>query len=495
MEEISPYTLSDPDYFETLGRFPGGEQYSSLLKQLLPADWTVNRFDVFLQAKSERTVLKPQGFKIHVSSPVASAETTLRRIVPECVRRGVMFKIVAAPMLLRFQNSKRYSRGGSGKFVTIYPPDEATFRDLIEALHQNTRDLVGPYVLSDKRYRDSKVIFYRYGGFQRMYNLRIDGMRDLMVRKPDGSWVNDLRLPYFELPDWVQDPFADMEEAEAKGESELLNNRYAVQEALAFTNTGGVYKAVDQRTGSFVALKEARPHTETWLGAERTVDATMALRQEHEILRRLEGLPCVPQPIELFEEWEHTFLAVSFFEGIPLAKLRAQDDFIIMTYMEDPARVVRFCVEWRDIALRLFDALESIHGRGVLVGDLSPGNVLIHRPTGALGFIDFEGALIRGGHSPFSAQWFNPGFRRPERRAARSLEPEDDYYATGMLLYNLICPIQNLFELDKSHPLFRVLDHFIEAGLPSQTRAIIQLLLEGRFEDARQSTRAWNPAA
>ncbi|RKH65180.1 class III lanthionine synthetase LanKC N-terminal domain-containing protein [Corallococcus llansteffanensis] len=492
MEEFSFYTLTNPDYFETLSRFPVSSAYPELLKSLLPPDWSISRFDVFLKASFERSVLKPQGFKIHVSSSVADAETVLRRVVPECVRAEVTFKIVADPFLLRFLNSKRYARGGSGKFVTIYPPDERSFVTLIEALHQATKDLKGPYILSDKRYRDSKSVFYRYGGFQRMYDLRTDGMQTLMIRKPDGTWIADDRRPYFSLPEWVQDPFPGQDEV-PESDSELLHDRYDVQEAFTFTNTGGVYKAIDRTTGRTVVIKEARPYTEAWMGGDRTVDAIVALQQEHDVLQRLRGLSCVPQVIDLFQEWEHTFLVTTYIDGTALASMRANDDFIVMTNMDDPERIIRFCVEWRGLALRLLDAVEAIHARGVLVGDISPGNVLANRDTGEFGLIDFEGALVSGGVSPFSGQWFNPGFRKPERRQARTLEPFDDFYACGMLLYNLFCPVQNLFELDKGQPIFRILDHFIEAGLPAQIRTVIQELLEGRPEVARQVVESWDP--
>jgi hypothetical protein len=492
MEEFASFTFYDPSYFDTLGRYPVTPAYTGLLEKLLPADWKTSRFDVWLHAKPEKSVLAPQGFKIHVSSTVALAETVLKRVVPECVRAGVSFKLIADPMLLRFMNSKRYARGGSGKFFAIYPPDERTFLTLTEALHQATRDLEGPYILSDKRYRDSKVVFYRYGGFKRMYRLRPDGSQQLLVQKPDGTFIPDVRTPYFELPEWVKDPLPDTPEPE--GESELLNNRYQVQEALAFTNTGGVYKALDQQTGSTVCIKEARPHTETWLGGEETVDAVAALRREHDNLQRLQGLPFVPRLFELYQEWEHTFLVTSFVSGEPLARLRVREDFIVFTRMDDPERVARFCTTLRQLTLRLLDAVQAVHERGLVIGDISPGNVLFDLETGQLNLIDFEAALVRGESSPLSAQWFNPGFRTRERRRGSSIEPFDDFYACGMLLYSLVCPIQTLFELDRNHPTFRFLDHFVEAGLPIQVKRIIQALMDGRVDLARQEAESWTPA-
>ncbi|QSQ25977.1 hypothetical protein JY651_14065 [Pyxidicoccus parkwayensis] len=489
MEEFSSYTISHREYFEALGRFPITRVYPDLLASLLPAGWKTSRFDVWLHAFPEGAELAPQGFKIHVSSTVAQAPEVLRRVVPVCVRAGVQFKHVADPGLLRFHNSKRSPRKASGKFIAVYPPDTPSFLTLIEALHQATKDLEGPYILSDKRYRDSKVVFYRYGGFQRMHQLNPDGSRRLMIREPGGALVEDERTPYFQLPAWVQDPLPDAEEPE--GDGELLNGRYQVEEAFSFSNTGGVYRAIDQRTGNTVCIKEARPRTDMWMGGELTVDSVSMLRRERDNLERLRGLPEVPELIELFQEWEHTFLVTSFVKGQPLSKVRVREDVIVLTHLEDANRVSRFCALLRDVTLRLLDAVEAIHARGLLVGDISPGNVLLDLESGELRLIDFEGALPLGEDSAVSVQWFTPGFRHPERRGIQRLEPFDDFYACGMLLYSLVCPVQTLFELDRTRPVLRFLDHFVEEGLPVQVRRIIQSLLDGRADLARKEAESW----
>ena len=61
--------------------------------------------------------------------------------------------------------SKNSGRGASGKFMAIYPSNEEHFTAIIQALDQATAGIAGPYILSDRRYRDNKVLFYRYGGF------------------------------------------------------------------------------------------------------------------------------------------------------------------------------------------------------------------------------------------------------------------------------------------------------------------------------------------
>jgi serine/threonine protein kinase len=315
----------------------------------------------------------------------------------------------------------------------------------------------------------------------------------MMTHKPDGELVPDDRMPFFKLMEWVADPFP--EEVAPEEDSGLLHGRYKVERALAFTNTGGVYYAEDQITGLRVVIKEARPHTLIWGPKKVALDAIVVLKNEWATLQRLHGLSCVPQSIEFYQEWEHTFLVQTFFEGISLGQFRALDGFMVMSKMDDPDEIIRFSREWRKICIQLLDAVDAIHSRGVIIGDISPGNVLINRDSMELALIDFEGALLSGADEDITrlgTQWFNPGFRKQESRQAESLSNFDDSYSCGMLLYNLVCPIQSLFELDKNAPLFRILDHFIEAGLPTQVRTIIQALLEGKAEKARHLAESWN---
>jgi hypothetical protein len=496
VEEYLLYTLGHPEYYETLSNLQIQSTYLNSLKALLPQEWIIRRFDIWLQANPHQHTIKPQGFKIHLSSSLSYGETMIQRFVPICIRNDVQFKIAADPKIHRFLNSKRFPRHSSGKFATIYPQDEASFLSLLEALHHATTDLEGPYILSDKRYRDSKVVFYRYGGFQRIEEMRIDGMRRMMIRKSDGTLIPDERLPFFHLPEGIIDPVdADMDGSVDK-EGSLLNDRYSVEEALSFSATGGVYRAIDQTNGSEVVIKEARPHTVNIAGPESQRCAIELLHHEYASLQRLRNLTCVPKIVDLFEEWEHTFLVESYFNGITLAEFRAHEDFIIMTKMDDQATLGLSCAIWRDICLRLLESIKAIHANGVIIGDLSPVNVLRNKDTGEVILIDFESAILADGNEDtlrFGARWFFPGFRRPEKQLSPSLGEDDDFYACGMVLYNLICPAQSMFELDKTHPRFQILDHFVEAGLPEDMRRIIRVLCDGDAEQAWHIAEEWDP--
>lgn len=494
MDDFHFYTLVSREYFETLDKFQGWKLYIDSLHHLLPPAWSTQRSEIWLHARGPETKLPAQGFKVHVSCRSIDGIEMLERIVPVCVRAGVQFKIVADPILHQFINSKRYARGGAGKFATIYPVDGDSFLRLLQDLACATRGCEGPYILSDRRYRDSKVLFYRYGGFQKVADLKIDGSRRSLIRDPSGRLVPDQRLPHFVLPSWIQDPINNSDDEGS--DDDPLNGRYKVTEALAFSNTGGVYRAFDLKTGQTVVIKEGRPHTQLWIRPGVSLDAEIALDHEFRCLSYLSHLDCVPRVIDLFKEWEHAFLVTSFVEGTALADLRVSDDFILISQMHNSEHIRRFCGLWRQIGLTLLEVIKRIHREGVILGDISPKNVFFNRTNQTITLIDLEGAFLpeEGDEiARFGSQWFNPGFRNPDARRRTHLTVADDYYACGMLLYNLVCPIQTLFELDERHPKFRVLDYLTDSGLPSEVRLIIKELLDGRSEEARAAAAAWRP--
>ncbi len=499
MRDFEFFTFVSPDYFEPLARFPIGPRYRDLVRELVPPAWVVERFEVWLMARPAEYRSIDQGFKIHLSATSRTAEETLRRAVPECVRAGVAFKVAADPQLLWLTNSKNYHRGSSGKFLVAYPQTTQAFTDLIAALHRATAGLEAPYILSDRRYRDSKVVFYRYGSFLQIDRLSVDGQRTPCIRDPQGELVPDERLPYFKLPVWVEDPFPPDPPA-AGGPDQLLNGRYRIESALVFSNAGGVYRAADERTGANVIIKEARPWTCFWTqdGEPGHIDSIEIRRKEFRLLQKLQGLGCVPEAVELFQEWEHLFLVEGFVDGQPLSRFRASDDFILIPYAHLKTRVERFCRGFRHVALELIRLVRRVHGRGVLINDLSPNNVMVDPETRALILIDLECALDLDEPDlvdAFVRNMFTPGFRRASRVGDRELGFEDDFFAVGMILYSLLMPIQSLFGLKPGaeDEFLTEIERF--ATLPPEVGEVIRSLSAGEAERAEATLRRWRPRA
>jgi hypothetical protein len=521
------FSLTHPEFYETLSRHSLSPEYLNRLEHLLPRSWTLRRSDVWIHAQQPaegRASAEPvmQGFKIHVSATLESALPLLDIVVPVCVDQKIDFKIKGDPALLRMSNSKIEHRGYSGKFMTLYPADERELVDAIETLYLRTKDarVSGPYILSDKRYKDSRVLYYRFGGFRPPQRLNVDGTRTDLLVSPSGEQVPDQRLPYFHLPEWVRDPFADQpppdqgsakdmgprdhaeprahlareeEDAEDAVPPTVLRDRYRIEGAYGFTNAGGVYRGEDLSTGRPVVIKEARPLTNFWSVGERAWDAADLLQREYEMLCRLRGLGIAPEPVEFFEAWEHSFLAEERIDGIVLNTYMATEDLILAPYIRRQGSVERFIPIFKHIATGLISMVTAVHDRGVLLGDVSPRNILINGDSLRMHLIDFESSALADDEPEVMAyanMWGTPGFTNPARSSRSRLLPRDDLYAVAMILYSCVVPINYFFILNPAAQRI-FLDELIALGVPVEVKAVIDSLLDGCANQAREILDAW----
>jgi tRNA A-37 threonylcarbamoyl transferase component Bud32 len=482
------YTIVDPHFYEELTRYRAAADYHDHVRALLPADWELQRRSLWLHANPPGNHSPTQGFKIHVSSIGEHARDVLSAVVPELAARGVPFKLAADPRMLRLLNSKVYERGGSGKFMTIYPADDEAFRELIQALHERTAatPFMGPYILSDRRYRDSRILFYRYGGIRSVEKMEVDGVRRPMLTAPDGELVRDVRWPFFRLPDWVDDPFGGSRELEDEP-NPVLAGRFAVEAMLTASNRGGVYTGTDLETGQSVVIKEARPYINRVSGTEAAIDSSDLLEREHRTLKRLRHLGLTPQPIACFSEWEHHFLVQEKLEGTVLMRFGARMENLVLPYVLRPGVLEGFLPTFVAVAGPLIDAVEAVHGENVVIGDLSPSNVLVAPDLSRVWLIDLE-AAVGLDEGPmfmrFSRDWNTPGYVRPGRRTAQSLTFADDHYALGMAILHLFVGGLQFFDL-KPGGQREVLDRLVALGIPPQVRDTVVALMDGSPEQAR----------
>ena len=145
--------------------------------------------------------------------------------------------------------------------------------------------------------------------------------------------------------------------------------------------------------GNSIIIKEARPFTNCWSVGERVWDAVYLLKREYDVLRCLEDLDFVPMPIDLFQDWEHTFLVEERVDGIRLDTHWAQEDAILAPYIRREGVIERFVPKFKHVAQMLIRMVTAVHERGVLLGDLSPRNIMINAETLYMWFIDFESAV------------------------------------------------------------------------------------------------------
>lgn len=148
--------------------------------------------------------LLTQGWKIHISAILSESQDILNIVSKICFNYNVSFKFVRTHGELKFKNVKYADRSSSGKFITIYPNSEEQFIILLDILHNSLLGFKnGPYILTDKRWRDGNV-YFRYGGFKTIK--KVNDQNNYYIYTPEGNLIVDDRDPYYKLPDFIKEP-------------------------------------------------------------------------------------------------------------------------------------------------------------------------------------------------------------------------------------------------------------------------------------------------
>jgi len=468
------YRLLNRDYHESFDFYtPKLADFHELVSGNLPLGWDIKRSGIWFQCACAKNVLPDQGWKIHVSATISNARKTLDHVSSLLFAAGdVNFKFALDVPTLYLLNGKNWPRGASGKFITIYPSDNRRFLELIEQVHDITREFHGPYVLSDNRYKDSQVVFYRYGGMKRRETLDVAGERTAMLVAPDGTDYPDRRLPYPETPIWAESVVPLQQELETRDERYSIGGgRFQIEGVIGFSGSGGVYRGTDLQSHARVIIKEARPCIEV----SDSYDAVLLLKKEYRLLQLLADTGIAPAPVDLFQEGTHWFLIEERIEGLSLSAHSASHNVLLRTRPseEDFQSWYR---TFRQLSRRLLEILEILRSRNVVFSDLSPNNLIMSKDASELRLIDFEGAYQPGEDQPTSL--FTPGFVSDKRREGRIAGFEDDLYSAGAVFMAYLLPVNEFLHLEPSAKQRFLAAVQEDARLPEGVIQIIERLMQ-----------------
>ncbi|MBZ4417298.1 serine/threonine-protein kinase [Myxococcus sp. RHSTA-1-4] len=196
------------------------------------------------------------------------------------------------------------------------------------------------------------------------------------------------------------------------------SERFSLREQLGAGGFGTVYEALDHKRGAAVALK--------WL---RRADAHALLLFKQEF-RALAGLthPNLVQLYELFSEGDAWFFTMERIQGQRFTRC-------VPTPRE---RTPGFDMErLRGLLWQLADGLDFLHGAGKLHRDIKPSNVMVTDEDRVV-LLDFGLVMdITGGPREALAAG-TPRYMAPEQAASRSIGPAADWYAVGVMLYEVL---------------------------------------------------------
>ena len=437
------YCQRDTDWYEPFYDSIPTPEYLNLARSVLPLSWTPRPAGVWTYVSPpNNNSSQQQGWKIHVSAKPDNCIEILARSIRLCVDCEVPFKFLSSPSIFERMLGKGAFRESSGKFITIYPSDESHFLLIAEALYEKLSEFEGSYTLSDKPYKDSQVVFYRYGAFSGYPRLTVYGNKEILLRSPEGELVTDGRSAYFNPPSWASDPFEkDISEPEENTDEPvdsemtiyLKDGRYRVDAALQFSVTGGVYHAVDMDSGRTVVIKEARPHTSI---ESSGYNAIARLKKEYRLLTKLSGTGITPEPVDLFFDWKHLFLVEEFLPGENFFSMLA-------SAANDLSNKNIFVEKMCRLGTGLSYAVKVAHDHNIIINDFSPGNIIYSDANEIFKLIDLESAWEDGVDIP-SPDIGTTGYRLPEGVKNMS----DDTYGLSSMIFSMIFPVNQLFSLE-----------------------------------------------
>lgn len=248
-------------------------------------------------------------------------------------------------------------------------------------------------------------------------------------------------------------------------EGERIAGRYRVVSLLGRGGFGEVYGVVDQQAGDAPrALKLYR------LGDARS-NALEALKGEFELLGTLRH----PNLARVYD-FGYVGESVAYFTQDLVPAAARFDHAIPKGSLRHPKTL--------DLLMQLCRALDYLHDRAILHGDIKPSNVLVDMESNELTLLDFgiarafgpsEGTNIIGTYA----------YLAPEIVAGRPFDARADLYALGVILYRVVAG-----RLPFDTKGVELLRQQVEAavpplpdGVPDDTRGLVMRLLAKSPDD------------
>lgn len=435
------------------------------------ADWSITLTQSWIIASYQKTILPEQGWKLHVSAGLCSAEEVLCRVMPVLRAEHVCFKVAVTLKKLRSLNHGFVGASQVGKFITVYCLDEQQAVRLGLALDEVTRGLRGPAVSSDHSLHADSLVSYRYGSYSSKLMYTAAGKVVLALTTPSGELIPDSRHYNNGTFDWVQDPFiaAGVSKQPVKSKNTLIGKRYLPLFTLYNSARGGTLLGVDILGGYSCVLKFA------WQNAYLAMDGKDArdtLRYEAAMLERLAGDPAFPALFDLLEQDATLYMVMEEVQGETLGKCAercfAQGDLPVSNV-----------ISW---GRTLAGILANIHARGLVYHDLKPTNVMVSSER-QLRLIDFE-LMVEQGIKHMKSDIGTRGFMSPQHQAGEAASTADDIYSLGALLYYLVTRANPSLAPDPTNLLQRplkVLNPTLDQGLVDIISRCLERDPERRF--------------
>lgn len=212
----------------------------------------------------------------------------------------------------------------------------------------------------------------------------------------------------------------------ALGDEAVSGSHVQFGEKIAAGPCGPLYKGVDRASGKEVVLKilssKFAKHPQYYQAVQSDIKNTVSASLHHENILKTHTM---------FERDSRLVVVSEPADGMTLAQVIKEYGAL------PPARAVK-------LAIQIAKALEHAHSKGVAHGDLRPEKLFVNMKSGVLQVNDFgfarASALIHG-FARLGVPFGHPYYLAPEIVQQQPPNPskEQDIYALGIILYELVC--------------------------------------------------------
>ena len=290
--------------------------------------------------------IKGMFWKVHISPKIEDFEIVkkiVHKIATEC---GVTYKRVVDRDAMYLLSSVGVAASQIGKLITLYPSTVSIAKNLLNRLYDELKHYDGIEVISDRPYRDSKVIWYRYGTHT-----------PLDTEKEE-------RKPYFVLPKNITDPFVSEDQFLT---GSIIQKQYTFIKILRRKGEGNIYLAKNKMDEQ-VVIKEVRKNVYISPNIKKTAQKEF----EFQFISRVNNNKNlnIPKAIEKIEEKYSIFYVYAYVQGNSLENFPALVRFMEST-SKDKSEILK------NIIFQLLNSIRELSSLGIDKLDIHPGNFII----------------------------------------------------------------------------------------------------------------------
>jgi serine/threonine protein kinase len=228
----------------------------------------------------------------------------------------------------------------------------------------------------------------------------------------------------------MPDPNPDTQNAPANHDAATLRpgdkvEAYTVKRQIGSGGSSIVFKAVDELLGKEVAIKQflfSKAEDDAGLREKIMTEARLHQKAAQTDTDRL------VQVVDVVDSPHGLLLISEYINGPSLEQILAQNP--LPMELKQALGIIAAAAQ----------ALDAIHGQGIVHLDLKPANILMPR-TGGLKISDFGLATERTDHSQPTAGTFR--YMAPELLKHEKVDGRADLYALGMMAYEMLAGREN----------------------------------------------------